>query len=242
MKKFFPLIVLFLLLSLTACSKEEIDKPDEKSYYELLTEYEREIVTYFQDVALGFEFGSASKVTRKWSQPMKIFVGGEPSQELLNELQSITTEINGLATDGFHMEVVSDSLNSNFYLFLGSGHDYASIFPYAKENVENNWGLFYLFIDAADYLYRGNMYVDIYRTTSPEARKHLLREELTQSLGLAKDSELYEESIFQQKWTTVSRYSPMDRELIKLLYHPDMEVGLDALEVREVLAEILLQQ
>ncbi|WP_029033681.1 DUF2927 domain-containing protein [Salinimicrobium terrae] len=241
MKKFLPLLILFFLLTITSCSKEEIEEPEIESYYELLTDYEKEIVSYFEDVALGFEFGNSSRITRKWAQPMKIFVGGEPSTALEEELHKITTEINGLATDGFQIEIVTDTLQSNYYIFLGSGQDYASIFPEIKEYIESNWGLFTVYYNGNNNFYKGNMYVDLYRTTSLEAKKHLLREELTQSLGLARDSELYEESIFQLKWTTITQYSNIDRELIQLLYHPEMRPGLNSRDVKEVLAKILLE-
>ncbi len=70
-------------------------------------------------------------------------------------------------------------------------------------------------------------------------QKHLLREEFTQSLGLARDSQLYMESIFQSNWTTTIKYAPIDRDLIRLLYHPKMSVGLNEFEVDNALREIL---
>ena len=82
------------------------------------------------------------------------------------------------------------------------------------------------------------MYVDIFRANI-EAQKHLLREELTQSLGLARDSPEYTESIFQSSWTTTTEFAAIDKELIRLLYHPDMVIGLTANQVDDVLAEIL---
>ena len=85
------------------------------------------------------------------------------------------------------------------------------------------------------------MYVDIERADLP-AQKHLLREELTQSLGLARDSSWYLESIFQSEWTTTNSYSDIDKELIRLLYHPRMRQGLDAERVDGVLTDILLSQ
>ena len=240
MKKLLILLFCFLLLTITSCSKEEIEK--DKSYFELLSEYEKEVVTYFESIALGFEFGNATWVTRKWQQPMKIYVGGEPSTEMITELGRITSEINSLASDGFYVEVVTDSLQSNFYIYMGSPQGFTNIYPGAEEFVQDNWGLFSIYFYASDYIYKGNMFVDTYRTNSLKARKHLLREELTQSLGLARDSDKYEESIFQQKWTTVTEYKEIDRELIRILYHPEMIAGLNSRKVKEVIAKILLEQ
>jgi hypothetical protein len=63
------------------------------------------------------------------------------------------------------------------------------------------------------------MYVDIIRAKEDDAQKHLLREELTQSLGLFNDSYKYDNSIFYQGWTTTTEYAPIDRELIDMLYN-----------------------
>jgi hypothetical protein len=63
------------------------------------------------------------------------------------------------------------------------------------------------------------MYVDLYRANEIDEQKHLLREELTQSLGLVNDSWKYKNSIFYQGWTTTTEYSDIDRELIDILYN-----------------------
>ena len=70
------------------------------------------------------------------------------------------------------------------------------------------------------------MYVGIFRANETE-QKHLLREELTQSLGLAKDPPLYPESIFKQYFSTrTTEYPQVANDLIYRLYHPGMEIGL----------------
>jgi hypothetical protein len=76
----------------------------------------------------------------------------------------------------------------------------------------NNWGLFSV------GSVKGYMYVDINRANEVE-QKHLLREELTQSLGLFNDSYKYPESIYYQGWTTTTEYAPIDIELIEMLYN-----------------------
>lgn len=223
-----PLLISILLIS---CSKDEDNILPSSQYNENL-------ITYFKIVALGFEFGNASKVTRKWNSEMKIFVGGEQKPELLSELESIKNEINELATDGFKISIVNDSLQSNYYIFFGSRNEYADIFPRVSSLVDTNWGLFSVFWNNRDEIFTGYMYVDIIRSNLTE-QKHLLREELTQSLGLAKDSPLYDNSIFQTEWTTTTAYATIDKDLIRLLYHPQMRVSLNENEVDIILRNIL---
>ena len=232
--KFLLLFSLCIVILISSCSKDDDDILPEF----ILSEYEIDVIDYFKDIALGFEFGNTSNITRKWNSEMKVFIGGEPSFELLAEFEKIRTEINELKTDGFNVTVVDDSLQSNYYIFFGSGTKYAEMFPDEANLVNSNWGLFYLLWNGQNQFYSGHMYVDIIRANSIE-QKHLLREEFTQSLGFARDSQLYMESIFQSDWTTTIEYAPIDQDLIRLLYHPEMSVGLNELEVDNALREIL---
>jgi hypothetical protein len=228
------LLLCALAYGLAACS-------DDDEVSSGLNTYDKNLIAYFEEIALGFEFGPAEEVTRKWANDMKIFVGGNKTPTMMSELQTIITEINDLSTDGFDMSIVDDSLQSNFYIFLGSGADYADKYPSQSSLVNTNWGLFSLYWDDSGHFYLGNMYVDILRANAAE-QKHLLREELTQSLGLAKDSNKYPESIFQTAWTTTDEYANIDRDLIRLLYHPQMEVTLNATQVETVLTDIILSE
>jgi hypothetical protein len=232
--KFLLLFSLCIVILISSCLKDD----DDILPGFILSEYEIDVIDYFKDIALGFEFGNTSNITRKWNSEMKVFIGGEPSFELLAEFEKIRTEINELKTDGFNVTVVDDSLQSNYYIFFGSGTKYAEMFPDEANLVNSNWGLFYLLWNGQNQFYSGHMYVDIIRANSIE-QKHLLREEFTQSLGFARDSQLYMESIFQSDWTTTIEYAPIDQDLIRLLYHPEMSVGLNELEVDNALREIL---
>lgn len=225
------LAILFILGQ--ACSSDEI-KPE-------ITDYQREVITYFNKVALGFEFGNASPITRKWVEDMMIYVGGDKHQTLDSELKKIISKINDLTTDGFEIEIVDDSLASNFYLYLGTGENYAVRYPSQSHLVHSNYGLFSVYWDRNNNLNRGHMYVDTHRAEG-DAQRHLLREELTQSLGLARDATDYPESIFQSSWTTTTSYAPIDQELIRLLYHPKIKSGLDEMETDQVLTKIFLTE
>jgi len=229
------LLLLLILVSIVSCKKEDDNVIIPESE---LTERQLTIIDYFKDIVLGFEFGGASKITRKWNRELKIFVGGEPNAELMEELEKITMEINDLATDNFKVSIVSDSVRSNYYIFFGSGTEYAKIYPSQSNLITSNLALFWLFWNNRNQFTSGHMYVDVTKA-DPTAQKHLLREELTQSLGLARDSPKYLESIFQLEWTTTTEYTSLDKDLIRLLYHPDMSIGLNEAQVDAVLKSIL---
>lgn len=204
-----------------------------------LTAFDLEVIDYFKEIALGFEFGNASRITRRWESDVSIFVGGSPSQEHLTEVQKIVDELNALITTSVSLQVVTTQSASNYFIYFGSGADYAQLYPSSAGLVESNWGLFSIFWNGFNQFTGGHMYVDIFRANELE-QMHLLREELTQSLGLARDSDKYNNSIFQQSFSTkTTEFAPIDKELIRLLYHPEMQIGLNETTVEPVLISIL---
>jgi hypothetical protein len=206
----------------------------------VLSDHQKSVIEYFKEIALGSEFGTEEKITRKWKGPMKIFLGGSPSQTLKDELSLIVDELNALISDDFRIEIVDKQSASNFYIFFGQSSEYAAIYPAEATLARGNSGVFHIYWNNQNQITKGHIFVKVNRKISVEEQRHVLREELTQSLGLPRDSALYPESIFQQNWTIPTHYAEIDKELIHLLYHPKMMTGLSAPEVEAVLTQILL--
>jgi len=84
---FFRLLALALLIS--ACDKDE-----EPGF--ALSRFQSTALDYFDDVALGFESGGSSEITRRWESPVRLFVGGEYNQQQYDELVDVINELNSL--------------------------------------------------------------------------------------------------------------------------------------------------
>jgi len=180
-----------------------------------LSDHSPEAKAYFREIALGNEFSNkVSSTPYRWTKNMKIYCYGYRSPMMMNELNRIVKELNDIINP-ITISVVSNRSEANFIIYLGSYKTFAANHPdIHAERLVNNWGYFQI------YNNEGLMYVDIVRTSYDEnAQKHLLREELTQSLGLPNDSYKYDNSIFYQGWTTTTEYAPIDRELIDMLYN-----------------------
>jgi hypothetical protein len=172
-----------------------------------------ETIEYFNTVAYGREFDKTSKSLYKWNKDMKIYVDGEKPEYLMSELRKIVSELNNII-DPIDLKIVSSKSESNYVIYFGDHKTFDQKYNlYSPELLDHNWGYFEL------YYGTGVMYVDIYRNDDRVSHKHLLREELTQSLGLVNDSYKYPESIFYQGWTTTTEFAPIDRELIDILYN-----------------------
>ena len=170
---------------------------------------------YFNKIAKSSEYNGSCEISR-WKSDMRIFVKGEKPDYLMDELKKIVSELNEII-DPIDIVIVDDEEESNYKILFGSEEEYNDLDHSSKEHTPNNWGLFV--INSGKEIRRGTMYVDIYRCESIEGQKHLLREELTQSLGLTNDTYDYPQSIFYQNWTETTEYTPIDRALIDMLYN-----------------------
>ena len=179
--------------------------------------FSKEERDYFKKIALSSEFSDNDNgVVCHWKSDLRIFVKGEKPDYLVAELNRIVSELNEII-DPIDLVIVDNEDESNYQILFGSEQEYNNFKPGSKEHTPNNWGLF--IINSGEEIRRGTMYVDIYRCESIEGQKHLLREELTQSLGLTNDAFDYPESIFYQKWSETTEYAPIDRKLIEMLYN-----------------------
>lgn len=176
------------------------------------------VKNYYKKIVFGNEFDLTDTTGEyRWKKDVKIFVMGEKSPELINELFKIVAELNSLI-DPIEIEVVDTKEQSNVVVIFGSKQDYINYDRSVEQYVKHNEGLFCVYNRGKD-LYVGSMYVNVKGGRTSNEMKHLLREELTQLLGLFNDSYLYRKSIFYQGWTDTTEYTEIDKELIKMLYN-----------------------
>jgi hypothetical protein len=172
-----------------------------------------EVIKYFNEIALNTEFDGSRDDAYTWNSDMKIYVDGERPEYLMSELRKIVGELNDIINP-INIKIVSSPNQANYKIFIGSHTDFQNKYKLdSPEHLNRNWGYFEVFGNS------GVMYIDTYRNGDETSHRHLLREELTQSLGLLNDSWEYPESIFYQGWTTTTEFAPIDRELIDMLYN-----------------------
>jgi hypothetical protein len=177
---------------------------------------------YYYEICSNSEWGG-KKTPSRYEKDIKIYYTGDISDELLSELNRIIIELNDLIED-VNVELVNQVDSSNVYLFFGSGEEFINSIDVTQSKkdrlyrlIKGNWGIFSI-NESWGTIIDSKVFVDTDRNKQLVRQKHLLREELTQSLGFPNDSYEYEDSIFQQKWTEVTEYSDLDREIIKLHY------------------------
>ncbi|MBN2570764.1 MAG: DUF2927 domain-containing protein [Ignavibacteriales bacterium] len=194
------------------------------------------ILSYYYEVAFGSEFTEDYSYIRKWNDDVKIFLPDNSFDELNNELNKIINEINALSSTT-KLYIVESQKESNFIIYLGDKDTYVQKYEsQARTYVEDNWGLFWIYWNDNYEIYSGSMYVDIYRTDDIECQKHLLREELTQSLGLMNDSNKYPKSIFYDRWECTTEFLEIDEQLIRIHLSTNIKSGMTKNNVTKIIS------
>ena len=152
---------------------------------------------------------------------------GTPTDADLSTLAQVVAELNDLVT-GVSLSMADN--NANVDIHFAPETQFSEIEPnYVPTNVGFVWVWW-----SNHRIYKARILISTDSTTQTE-RSHLIREELTQSLGLLKDSFLYPDNIFQQAWTDTTEYAPIDRAIIRLLYDPWLLPGMTQSQVGAIL-------
>ncbi len=191
--------------------------------------FTQEEINYFSEIALGAEFGDEIPVIKKWNQNIRIKIEGEPTSEDLEIINDIIVDLNELIS-GIKIKLVEKK--ENLTITFSPESDFGSI---DQNYIPTNYGFFWaLWHDDNYVIYNASILVSSAEITQNE-RSHLIREELTQSLGLMNDSGKYIDSIFYQKWTDVTEFTEIDRAVIKLLYLKKIKPGMTKDQIIQIL-------
>lgn len=216
----------FLLMGcISLCCKKATTKERPLSSIELSAEKK-----YFLEVAFGSEITTSYNNIRKWEGDVNIFLPDSSLAYLNEEVTKVIDEINTIQKS-ITLKRVYKQTESNFIIYFGHAEDYVTLYEAATAPyISANDGMFWIYWNNNYTIYKGSMYVDYFRVTESNCERHLVREELTQALGLMNDSYEYPESIFYQPWTCGTAYASMDTLLIKYLYNPLIKAGMSKSE------------
>lgn len=194
-------------------------------------------IDYFLEVALGVEFahGARPRVIKRWPTEelpaIRMEIMGSPTSQDLAVIRSVVDELNAIA--GLPL-IAIDSQRPNVpvrFVPRNSMRSYSSLVPrwgaggFVSTELNNDFTI-----------ERGQVLI---ASDIPfRARKPIIREEITQLLGLLNDSSWYPESIFNDA-NFSTEFAPIDRALIEMLYRPEMRAGLDEGDTRKVLRKAL---
>jgi hypothetical protein len=174
---------------------------------------------YFSEIALGAEYGDDGSAIKKWATDVRIAVHGDPSAQDLATLDDVLADLNALIGP-IELSIVDSDANADIYFAPES--EFSSIAP---EYIPVNMGFFWTWWDGAGAITETRILISTTGITQTE-RDHVIREELTQCLGLMNDSYAYEDSMFYLPWSTTTEFAAIDEDLIEMLYLPEITPGM----------------
>jgi hypothetical protein len=221
------LLLFFATCLLLASCSQQVSSPqlcNENARFS----YTQQEQNYFAEIALGTEFGSGEARIHKWSRGASVTLRGSPTSEDTRVLQALIEEIN-LAVGIPLLRFTEQQGDITIYMAPRS-----ELKKYEPNYVEGNDGFFWLYWGwPSNNIRKANIVID--QSLEPQTRQHVLKEELTQSLGLANDSYRYKESIFFQSFSSVTTYSATDRAVMEMLYRCDVASGMNYEQLPAVL-------
>ena len=149
-------ILCLVVLTLASCQDDDIVPLPEQEALNVTT-FQRRAVDYFLDVALGFEYSNASQVVRKWSpnNPVYLYVSGDTTTNLMEEVNATVNELLELTSPQLSISTVDNLQGSNAHLVFGSEEAFLALYPEFESDIRRSlWGMFSVWFDSRDYLYR----------------------------------------------------------------------------------------
>lgn len=193
-----------------------------------------DVVLYFQEVCLQAEITNSGDPTKlqKWTQPLYYTCIGNYTETDKAVLVAFADWLNTIAGfPGMEETQDPDLVNLNIYFY-----DYWDYMSLMGENFQNTDGGITFWYNDANEIYTA---IIGYRTDIPqELRNSVILEEIYNGLGPVNDTELRQDSVIYSGFSQPQQLSQMDELILKLLYHPQLQCGMDASACEEIIRQL----
>lgn len=192
-----------------------------------------DVINYFNEVCLAAEFIQAGNpsVVQKWMSPICYTLHGPYTEEDYAVLTSFAAQLNEIP--GFPgIYEATDSDTSNLSIHFCTQEEMVSIMG------DTFWGMdgAVTFWYTADVIYDSTI---CYRTDiDQDLRNSVILEEIYNGLGPVQDTILRSDSIIYSAFSQPKHLTDIDWLLLKLLYHPAMQPGMDEAQCEAVIRQL----
>jgi len=214
---------------------EEIE-PTHSSLY--LPEYTpQQIIEYFEEIVLRMEYSDGegnTALVQKWNIPICYRIYGSPTEEDLEVLEEFFVQLNEIP--GFPgIYAASDDEAENLNISFLNEEDFYSVFSTFLNGAEAYGAVQFWYGTDTNDIYTANIG---YRTDIDQiTRTSILFEEIVNMLGTS-DTELRTDSIVYQYSNDNLALSDVDWVILKLLYNPAIQCGMDYDSCSAVIQEL----
>lgn len=190
------------------------------------------LMDWTEEVLLSREFSEKTGVIKWGKSPHISIFGGDAKQERI--VKKVVSHINETLNETPIKQIVissPDQISADIHVHFIPLDEMPSV---AKDNgfsyTEGNWGFFWVYAPRSTYEIERAVVLVASDKLKGKILRHIVLEEITQSLGLMNDSSIVDKSIFLQDWDDRQYLSSQDKKLIKFLYN-HVEPGADRQEL-----------
>lgn len=187
----------------------------------------------FERIAFSSEFGGQYRAGRliRWQGPIRIRLAGQEPERFRAEIERQVAELGQLS--GLEITIgdgAADGPPAGMTIEFSTSRGGTAFDPDAPCRT---------LIWESGFVIRR---VQIYIAPHPdELRRHCIAEELTQALGLADDSRVIRDSIFNDA-SSRQRIAPWDALMVRILYDPRLRPGMHKSEAMPIVRRIVAEQ
>ncbi len=194
-----------------------------------------DVILYFNEVCLDAEYVETGtpELVQKWVAPITYYVHGNPTDEDLRVLNDLVAQLN--AIDHFPGMIAaqepSDALLPIYFCPTEEMHDRMAFS--AQEDLDG--AVTYWYNDIQQIT---NAIICIRTDLDQQVRNSVIAEEIYNGLGPIQDTVLREDSIVYQYGSEILELSEMDILILKLLYHPQIQCGMTAVQCESIIRQL----
>ena len=193
-----------------------------------------EAILYFNEVCLDAEIvnqGDPTKLQR-WETPIRYICYGTLTDADRNTLNTFVDWLNTI--EGFPgMQETQDPSLANLRIHFCDPAEYLTLMGDGFSGTDGGVTFWY---NGANEIYDA---VIGYRTdVDQQIRNSVILEEIYNGLGPINDTELRRTSVIYAGFSTPQSLSEEDKLILKLLYHPQMQCGMDAAQCEAVIRQL----
>lgn len=192
-----------------------------------------DVILYFNEVCLDAEYIHAGNpsLLQKWISPITYYLHGEPTPEDLETLNDFVRWLNTI--EGFPgIYQTQEPAGSNLDIHFCDQQEMLSLMGDGFGSMDGAVTFWYM----DDVIYDA---IICYRTDLTQyLRNSVILEEIYNGLGPIQDTALRPDSIIYSEFSEPQELTAIDELILRLLYHPDLECGMDADACEEIIRQL----
>ena len=192
-----------------------------------------DVILYFNEVCLDAEFTNSGdpSVLQKWARPIIYQINGTPTEADLETLDRFCQWLN--TVEGFPgIRVAEETESANLRIHFCKQQEMIQLLGDNFQGMDGGVTFWY----QKDKIYDA---IICYRTDLDQyLRNSVILEEIYNGLGPIQDTFLRPDSIIYAEFTQPQELTPIDELILRLLYHPLMECGMDAEECEAIIRQL----